>query len=120
MPRIAAATLAEHRAARLAQLLDAGRALLVARGVESVTMAAVARHAGLTRSSVYEYFGTVSDLRAAVLDADAGHWALLLQSEHEPDDPLARAVRDCVRRGEVSPGRAGRFVAAGLAALPRD
>lgn len=61
MPRISAATVAEHRAIQERNLLDAAHALLEETG-DAPTMAQVAKRAGLARSSVYQYFSSRQDL----------------------------------------------------------
>jgi AcrR family transcriptional regulator len=66
MPKISAATVAEHRAAQRAALLSAAEALVHEAGVAGVTPRAVAERAGLARSSFYEYFGSRDDVLAAV------------------------------------------------------
>jgi AcrR family transcriptional regulator len=64
MPRIRAASVAEHRTMQRRALLDAARSLLSEGGTESLTFAALAERTGLARSSVYEYFRS----RAAVVE----------------------------------------------------
>jgi AcrR family transcriptional regulator len=64
MPRIRAASVAEHRTMQRRALLDAARALLSEGGTEALTFPALAERTGLARSSVYEYFRS----RAAVVE----------------------------------------------------
>lgn len=66
MPRISAATVAEHRAAQERALLDAAHELLQETS-EAPTMADVALRAGLSRPSVYQYFGSRQDLLQALV-----------------------------------------------------
>lgn len=66
MPRISAATVAEHRAAQWAALLGAAGALIHEQGIDAVTPRAVGERAGLARSSVYEYFASRDDILVAV------------------------------------------------------
>ena len=66
MPRISAATVAEHRAAQERALLDAAHELLQETS-EAPTMAEVAERAGLSRPSVYQYFGSRQDLLQALV-----------------------------------------------------
>jgi AcrR family transcriptional regulator len=66
MPRISAATVAEHRAAQERALLDAAHELLQETS-EAPTMAEVALRAGLSRPSVYQYFGSRQDLLQALV-----------------------------------------------------
>jgi AcrR family transcriptional regulator len=64
VPKIRAATLAEHRQLQRDALLDAARALLAEGGMEALTFSALAARTALARSSVYEYFRS----RAAVVE----------------------------------------------------
>ena len=66
MPRISAATVAEHRAAQERALLDAAHELLQETS-EAPTMADVALRAGLSRPSVYQYFDSRQDLLQALV-----------------------------------------------------
>jgi AcrR family transcriptional regulator len=66
MPRIEAPTVAEHHARQHRALLDVTRTLLAETG-NVPSMGAVARRAGLARTSVYQYFGSADDLLAAVV-----------------------------------------------------
>jgi len=66
MPRISAATVAEHRAAQERALLDAAHELLQETS-EAPTMAEVASRAGLSRPSVYQYFDSRQDLLQALV-----------------------------------------------------
>lgn len=58
----------EARRARVrAEILDAARALLLERGVEGVTIAAVAARLGLTKPAVYHYFASLDALLAELV-----------------------------------------------------
>jgi AcrR family transcriptional regulator len=74
MPRIQAATVAEHHAQQRRALLDAARALL-AETAEKPGMGAVGRRAGLARSSVYQYFASADELLAALIAELFPEWA---------------------------------------------
>ncbi|MBB5954286.1 AcrR family transcriptional regulator [Saccharothrix tamanrassetensis] len=67
MPKISADTVAQHRANRLRDLLDAGRAIVAEEGPEALTLAALARRVGLSRPSLYEYFRSREELVAAIV-----------------------------------------------------
>jgi AcrR family transcriptional regulator len=72
MPKISAATVAEHRVAQREALISAAEAIIAERGVDAVTPRSVGERAGLARSSFYEYFASKDDLLAAIaLDAFA-------------------------------------------------
>ena len=63
-PKIAEATIGEQRAMRQRQIIDAAMSLALESGAPSVTVAAVAKRAGISRSLVYEYFSSSADLIA--------------------------------------------------------
>lgn len=64
MPKIQTDKLAQHRDWRRHQLIEAAAAIVLESGGEAVTVAAVAERAGLSRTSVYEYFASSADLTA--------------------------------------------------------
>lgn len=64
MPKIQTGKLAEHRDWRRQQLIDAAAAIALQSGGQAITVAAVAEKAGLSRTSVYEYFASSADLTA--------------------------------------------------------
>lgn len=66
MPRIKAATVAEHREQQRRALLDAARDLLAETG-QAPSLAEVGARAGLARSSVYEYVRSREGLLEAVV-----------------------------------------------------
>lgn len=68
MPKIAAPTVAEHRAQRERDILTATIELLTEVGQEAVTPAAVAERAGLARTSVYQYHSSAASLLAAAIE----------------------------------------------------
>lgn len=68
MPKIEAATVAEHRAMKARQVIDAAVDLLVSEGPSAVTPAAVAERAGLARTSVYQYAGSGAELVATAVE----------------------------------------------------
>lgn len=74
MPRIAAATVAEHRAQQRAALLAAARSVLLDEGLAAVTPGSIAKRAGLARSSFYQYFPSVNAVLAEVAVDDARAW----------------------------------------------
>ncbi len=67
-PAIAPRPRIEARRARVrAEILDAARALLLERGVDGVTIAAVAARLGLTKPAVYHYFASLDALFAELI-----------------------------------------------------
>ena len=90
MPHIETPTLAQHRDWRRAQLIDAAAAIAIESGGGAVTVAAVAQRAGLSRTSVYEYFSSGSDLVADLVIDELGTFASVLQSAvGECDEPFS-------------------------------
>lgn len=80
MPKITAATVAEHRASQRAALVRAGEELLQEAGLAGVTPGSVTERAGMARSSFYDYFPSKDDLLVAIAidaierwDADIEH-----------------------------------------------
>ena len=97
MPKIAAATVAEHRDRQRAALLSAAEELLVDTGYAGLRFADVARRAGLARSSVYEYFSSKDDLVAAVCEQVLPRWldqlGQAMSRARTPQEQLAAYVR---------------------------
>ncbi|NYE43211.1 AcrR family transcriptional regulator [Streptomyces fulvorobeus] len=97
MPRIRAASVAEHRTMQRGALLDAARSLLSEGGTEALTFPALAERTGLARSSVYEYFRS----RAAVVEelcaVDFPLWAAEIENAMEraatPEEKIEAYVR---------------------------
>ncbi|MFE3260891.1 TetR/AcrR family transcriptional regulator [Nocardia sp. NPDC059091] len=75
MPRIQAATLAEHREAQRRALLDAARAILTEDPARPPTLTEVAARAGLARPSIYQYFSSRDQLLAELLADTFPQWA---------------------------------------------
>ncbi|MGE4428134.1 MAG: TetR/AcrR family transcriptional regulator [Solirubrobacteraceae bacterium] len=81
MPRIDAATVAEHRSRQHAALLDAAEELLVESGYEGLTFAALGARTGLARNSVYRYFSGREDIVAQVCERELPDWLETLRLE---------------------------------------
>jgi AcrR family transcriptional regulator len=93
MPHIETRTLAQHRDWRRAQLIDSAAAIAIESGSAAVTISAVAQRAGLSRTSVYEYFSSSSDLVADLVIDELKNFASVLQTAvGESTDPEA-----CIR-----------------------
>ena len=87
-PKIQEATILEQRQMRQRQLMDAALSLAMEDGVESVTVSAVAKRAGLARSSIYEYFASSADLIAdLVMEEMAYYNNRLLSAVGDVKDP---------------------------------
>jgi AcrR family transcriptional regulator len=88
VPRISAATVAQHRAKQRDALINAATEILTAEGIGAVTPAAVGARAGLARSSVYQYFPSTAALIATIVEEAfprANHVIrAALSAEHTP------------------------------------
>lgn len=93
MPRISAATVAEHRAIIQTKLVDAAEEILRSGEPEKLTATAVARAAGIARNSIYRYVDSVDDLRGMVLARSLPGWLEAVDAALvEVDDPVERIV----------------------------
>ncbi|MDO8106368.1 TetR/AcrR family transcriptional regulator [Isoptericola sp. b441] len=90
MPKIDAPTVAEHHRLRRAALLRAAQELVATGGLESLTLTAVGRAAGLARSSVYQYFDSPAALIAALVEDLMPRSAEHLASAATPGEPADR------------------------------
>ena len=75
MPKISAPTIHEHRELRRQQLISASLELALDEGAVAVTVAAVAKKAGLARSSIYEYFASSADLIADLIIEELDYYS---------------------------------------------
>ncbi|MEV8456777.1 TetR/AcrR family transcriptional regulator [Streptomyces sp. NPDC052095] len=107
MPRIQAATVAEHHAQQRLALVRAARELLEGGDAAAVTFTAVARATGLARNSVYKYFPGRPELLAAVVEDAMPRWTDAIRegmtAATTPEEKIAAYVScqlDLVRRGE--------------------
>jgi AcrR family transcriptional regulator len=80
VPRIQEANIREQRAMRQRQLIDAAMSLALEGGVNAVTVSSVAKRAGLSRSSIYEYFSSSADLIADLVLEELENYNNRLQS----------------------------------------
>lgn len=74
-------------------ILDAARELFIHKGVEAVTMRAVATKIGYSATSIYLYFSDKDELLRAVVDADVLKLAQALQLTLSISDPLQRFLQ---------------------------
>ena len=79
MPRLETETLSQHRDWPRNQLIEAAASIALESGGAAVTVAAVAQRAGLSRTSVYEYFGSSADLVADLVLEELNEFANYLQ-----------------------------------------
>jgi len=90
MPRATQGTQTEDPRRRI---LLAARALVVARGHESVSLRAIARRAGYSPASLYEYFDGKASLLRALADEAAARLFVTLGTPAPSDAGLAPLVR---------------------------
>ncbi|MFJ2586899.1 TetR/AcrR family transcriptional regulator [Streptomyces sp. NPDC087538] len=107
MPRINAATVAEHHAQQRLALVRAARELLEGGDAEAVTFTAVARATGLARNSLYKYFPGRPELLAAVVEDAMPRWTDAIRAGMSaagtPEEKIAAYVSsqlELVRGGE--------------------
>ena len=67
MPKIAAATLAQHQARQRQAIIDASISLLASGEALTLDVGSVSKRAGLARTSLYQYFDSVAALVATVV-----------------------------------------------------
>jgi AcrR family transcriptional regulator len=97
MPRIRAASVAEHRTMQRRALLDAARALLSEGGTEALTFPALAERTGLARSSVYEYFRSRAAVVEALCAVDFPVWAAEVEAAMDAAEGPAAQIEAYVR-----------------------
>jgi AcrR family transcriptional regulator len=97
MPRIRAASVAEHRTMQRSALLDAARALLSEGGTEALTFPALAERTGLARSSVYEYFRSRASVVEELCAVDFPVWAAEVEAAMEAAGTPAGRIEAYVR-----------------------
>lgn len=89
MPKIVTQDLASHRDWRRNQLIAAATAIALEESSASISIAAVAARAGLSRTSVYEYFASSQDLVADLLIEELNNFSgLLAKAIADESDPL--------------------------------
>jgi len=113
MPRISAASNAAQRAETQRRVLTAFGELLFTHGLPGLTMTDVARHAGVGRTAVYNYYADIEELLISyALDETERFLAELRESLGRLDNPVERLalyvraqVEDLSRR-HLPPGPA--------------
>ncbi|MGX1272629.1 AcrR family transcriptional regulator [Streptomyces phaeoluteigriseus] len=98
MPRIRAASVAEHRSMQRAALLDVARSLLSEGGTEALTFPALAERTGLARSSVYEYFRSRAAVVEELCEVDFPVWAAEVEAAMAAAEGPEAKVEAYVRR----------------------
>lgn len=96
MPKISAATVAEHRAAQRSSLVRAGEDILSDAGLAGFSPGTVAERAGLARSSFYDYFATKDDLLVAIAINAMERWDAAMEAALRGVTPGAEQLRALV------------------------
>lgn len=98
MPKISAATVAEHRARQRQALLDAAARLVASTDPAGISLREVAEEAGVSRTSVYDYFPSVGELLAALALEAFPSWTERLEGAvsraRTPSTKVAAYVRE--------------------------
>ena len=101
MPKISAPTLVMHREVRRQELIAAALELAMEEGATGVTVSAVAKKAGLARTSIYEYFASSADLIADLILEELDYYALRLaeaiDQSAEPYEQIAQWIAEGLR-----------------------
>lgn len=92
MPKIETQTLSQHRDWRRSQLIEAAAAIALESGGAAITVAAVAARAGLSRTSVYEYFASSADLAADLVIDELTSFAQELKKISEAGSTPVEAI----------------------------
>lgn len=88
-PKISAPSILQQRAMRQEQIIQAALTMAIEGGAESITMSAVAKAAGISRSALYEYFSSSADLISDLILDELNDYRLhLAQAISHSDDPL--------------------------------
>lgn len=117
MPKIEAGSVREHRAQRLAQLIDAAEEILEEGGAEALTAGAVAARAGIARNSIYRYFNSIDDLLELVVTREFPAWIDAVEQAIAAETTPAAQVAAYVR---ANLEQAARGTHGWLSALSRD
>lgn len=90
MPRIRAESIAAHKEASRAAILDAAQKVFLANGYIGGSLTAIADVAGIPRTTIYEYFPSKGHILLAVLDDRVPPLLAELLSHLDGDSPLDR------------------------------
>ena len=122
MPRIETDSLAAHRDWRRSQLIEAAAAIALEAGGQAITVASVAARAGLSRTSVYEYFASSADLVADLVIDELQSFAQTLDTAIEGISEPTLAIEQWIKSSLIYIADGRHLLAKALNAihLPRD
>lgn len=92
LPRITAATLADHQANQRRAVLDAAREILAEVGGDALSLSRVAARVGLARSSLYQYFDSRQGLLDALVEDLFPRWSRMVAGEMGKEESPALRV----------------------------
>ena len=122
MPRIHTEKLAQHRDWRRHQLIEAAAAIALESGGSAITVATVAERAGLSRTSVYEYFASSADLIADLIIDELNEYVKVLKNAiidpSDPEDAIRQWLAAALRY--IADGRHMLAKALSAATTPKD
>jgi AcrR family transcriptional regulator len=91
VPKIQASSIVANRELRRQQLIGAALELAMVGGAQAVTVSAVAQKAGLSRSSIYEYFSSSADLIADLVVEELDYYTTrLAEAIKDATDPFEK------------------------------
>ncbi|SDM55569.1 DNA-binding transcriptional regulator, AcrR family [Allokutzneria albata] len=97
VPKISAASLAEHREATRERILDAWGELLRRHGYEKITLAQVGAEAGIARTALYNYFADKEALLIAHTTRESATFVEMIRRELGGADSAAERLRRYIR-----------------------
>ncbi len=93
----------QNRIEQRARILDAARSLFASQGFDDVTVADIARHAGVARATVFNYFASKHTLIDAITEEVLAYYAEMLDraqaDERSSTAALLRALFDHMGEG---------------------
>jgi len=101
MPRIRAASIAEHKAITRRALLGAARDLIDEAGTADIALGEVALAAGVGRTTFYEYFSDRDDIIAALVEEELPQVVADLIESVSADLPTAERLAELAARTVV-------------------
>lgn len=122
MPKISAPTVAANRALRRQQIIAAAADLALEMDGRSITMSAIAARAGISRTAIYEYFGSTSDLLADLIVDELGLWSQTLDRIVAQEESAEAKIEAWIRGALsfVADGRHLLVKALSAVSLPND
>ena len=93
MPAAWTESVAGHKERQAQRITNAAIELVFERGVSALSMAAIARAAGISRQTLYKYFPDVSAILRAAVQSTGGHDLAAVEAAGSPSDQLGAFVQ---------------------------